>query len=195
MAGFFRNNNANQNVSERQLLESKYAGARSNLLLVVAFTVINIVLLVSKSYTYFLFSAFIPYFLTDLGMFLCGMYPEEVYADLFMDGFLDQSFFAITIVIAAVILAGYLLAWIFSKKHRVGWVIFALVFFGLDTIGMLLINGFAMDSIVDILFHGWVIFSLINGIVAHYKLKKLPSEAEAPVCAEQTEALLQNSDV
>ena len=43
-------------------LESKYNKSIANLLLVVIFTVINIVLLVLNANSYFLFSAFIPYF-------------------------------------------------------------------------------------------------------------------------------------
>jgi len=70
----------------------------------------------------------------------------------------------------------YLLAWIMSSKNRVGWLTFALVLFGIDTVGMLLIGGIALESVIDILFHGWVIYYLISGIIAHNKLKKLPIE-------------------
>lgn len=186
-------NKQTEAVPQRQLLESKYASARHNILLIVAFTVVNIILLVAQSNTYFLFSAYLPYLIVDFGMVLCGMYPAEYYGeDLSGIEFLDKNFLTVMLVIAAVVLILYLLSWIFSKKSRVGWMILALVFFGIDTIAMLALNGIALDMIVDIVFHVWVVVSLIGGVSAHYKLKKLPIEQEeqsVEVLAEaQTEA-------
>jgi hypothetical protein len=71
-----------------------------------------------------------------------------------------------------------------SRKNRVGWLIFALVFFGLDTLGMLIFNGIAADGIIDIVFHAWIIYYLVVGIIAHNKLKNYPYEDE-PVMAYQ----------
>ena len=62
-----------------QIAQKRYNIGRLNLLLVALFSLINVILLVCGSYTYFLFSASLPYFLTDLGMFMCGRYPEEFY--------------------------------------------------------------------------------------------------------------------
>jgi len=148
-----------------------------NLLIVVIFTIINIVLLVTNADSYFLFSAFIPYFLVTWGMIMCGRFPADFYTDGLEDiEFLDSSFFIVMLVIAIAIVLLYLLAWIMSSKNRVGWLTFALVLFGIDTVGMLLIGGIALESVIDILFHGWVIYYLISGIIAHNKLKKLPIE-------------------
>lgn len=165
-----------QQLSQRQLLINKYMNARHNILLVVIFTLINIVLLVAQSNTYFLFSATIPYYLADLGMLLCGKYPAEYYVGMGDVAFLDNSFLVVVLVIAAMILLLYLFSWIFSKKPRVGWMIFALVFFVLDTLVMLLLMGISADMIIDIVFHLWVIVSLTIGIVSYFKLKKLPAE-------------------
>ena len=55
------------------------------------------------------------------------------------------------------------------------WMITALVFFSLDTLAMLSM-GIGADSIIDIVFHVWVIVSLSMGISACSKLKKLPPE-------------------
>lgn len=188
MGQLLKENNTNQTQSPRQVLESKFASARHNILLVVVFTAINIFLLVTNSNTYFLFSAYIPYILVDFGMLLCGMYPSEFYTGEFggME-FLDKSFFAITLGVAVVILILYLLSWILSKKDRVGWMIFALVFFSIDTVLMLLLNGIAVESIIDVVFHGWVIFSLSSGIHAYYKSKKIP--LEEAVAAESNEPI------
>jgi hypothetical protein len=177
------NKNQNQQAqpfSQRQQLERRYASARMNLLWVVLFTVINIVLLVSNSYTYFLFSAFIPYAIVDYGMIVCGKYPADFYGDLSQYQFLDSTVLVVLIAVAAVICVLYLLCWIFSKKRRVAWLIVGLVFFALDTVFMLL-GGISADRILDIVFHGWVIISLTGGIIAHSKLKKLPAEEPAPV--------------
>lgn len=176
MAKFFNQ----EHLSQREIYEQKYRSSRMNLLLVVVFTAINLLLLVTNSNSYFLFSAFIPYFITSIGMLLCGRFPEEFYADGLEDmPFLDNSFFVILLVISAVLTLLYLLAWFMSSKKRVGWIIFALVFFGIDTLGMLFINGISLESIIDILFHAWVIYYLILGISVYYKLKKLPAEQEA----------------
>jgi hypothetical protein len=184
------NKNQNQQAqpfSQRQQLERQYASARMNLLWVVLFTAINIVLLVSNSYTYFLFSAFIPYAIVDYGMIVCGKYPADFYGDLSQYQFFDTTVLVVLIAVAAVICVLYLLCWIFSKKRRVAWLIVGLVFFALDTVFMLL-GGISADRILDIVFHGWVIISLTGGIIAHSKLKKLPAEEPAPVAESvQTE--------
>ena len=177
----------NQGVSltPRQNYERKYKAARSNLLLVVIATAVNLILAVSGSGTYFLFSAFIPYCLTTFGMVWCGRFPPEFYEDGIENYvFLDNSVFVILLILSILLTSLYLLAWFMSKKNRVGWLIFALVFFGLDTLGMLIFNGFAADGIIDIVFHAWIIYYLVVGIIAHNKLKNYPYEDE-PVMAYQ----------
>lgn len=167
----------NQQFSERQLLENKYITARANLLIVLIFTAINIVLLITKSNTYFLFSASIPYMLVDTGMFLCGMYPKELYTGEFANmEFLPKPVFTVMLIIAIFVLALYFVAWLLSKKRKVGFLIFALVLFSIDTVGMFLYFGISFSMILDILFHGWIIAILAVGISAHYKLKDLPEQ-------------------
>lgn len=161
---------------ERQALVSKYSAARSNLLLIVVFTALNLLLLATNSGTYFLFSASVPYLIGDLGMFLCGRYPEEYYEGLEGMFFLDTSFFVIMMVIAFLILALYMLCWFFSKKNNVKWLIVALVLFSIDTLVMFFAYGLAADMIVNVIFHVWVIVILAMGIKAHYKLKSLPQD-------------------
>ena len=180
------NKNQNQEaqpVSQRQRLEGNYAAARKNILMVLAFTTINLILLVANSNTYFLFSAYIPFAIVDWGMFLSGRYPAEVYSQFEDFGPLGMSLLVISLVIAIVICLLYLLCWLFSDKKRVGWLITALVLFATDTILMLL-GGIGLESIMDVIFHGWVIISLSMGISAYFKLKKLPPEEE-PIPAEE----------
>ena len=176
MGKFF---NTSKTLSKRDILERRYNSGVTSLLLVVGLTLVNVVLLVANSDTYFLFSAFLPYFIADYGMFYCGMYAPEYYAYFPDMEFADTSLLAITLSVAAVILLIYLLCWIFARKKKVGWLIFALTFFALDTAFMLYMYGISMDMILDILLHGWVIASLGSGINAYYKLQKLPPELES----------------
>ena len=166
-------------LSQRELYEQKYRTSRINLLIVVIFTMVNVILLVTNADMYFLFSAFLPYYIAGIGMLLCGRFPDDYYTDG-LEGmvFLDNSFFVITLVIAIVLVLVYLLAWFMSSKNRVGWLIFMLVFFGIDTLLMLVLGGISFDSVINILFHAWVIYYLILGINSHFKLKKLPPEEE-----------------
>ncbi len=190
-------NSFNQNqTSQREVYEQKYNNSRNNLLWVVIFTAINLTLLVTNSGTYFLFSAYIPYFITIIGMLLCGRYPAEYYIEYLGEElvFFDNTLFIILLVISIVITLLYLLSWFMSRKNRVGWLIFALVFFTIDTVGMLLIAGISVESIVDILFHAWVIFSLISGIVNHFKLKKLPPEQKVSVYENDSEQIEENGE-
>lgn len=185
--GFFDNKNKVEFTElQSRILQNQYASARHNLLLVVGFTVINLILLVTKSDTYFLFSAYIPYFLTYLGMYLCGMSAPEAYADLGEDAiFLGKGFFGIALGISILIVAIYLLCWIFSKKQKVGWIIGALVLFFIDTLALFFIGGISIDLIMDYVFHICVIVLLFRGTIAYYKLQKLPPEE--PIVDDMTE--------
>ena len=179
MAGFFNSGTAVQERSQREILCARYYSSRHNLLLVIIFSLINIVLLAINSGSYFLFSAFIPFMLVENGMFSCGLYPAEFYEEYYPGmEFAGTSFMVVSCVLAAVILGLYLLSWFLSKKPRVGWMIFALVFFVIDTVAMLFLVTDLSGWIIDILFHAFVIFSLTRGIVAYFKVKKLPMDAE-----------------
>ena len=155
--------------------EQAIRGARGTLVAVLVFTVINVVLVACKANVYFLFSAYIPYMISVLGMIYCGVYPAEFYGEEGMEQLFDKPVLAVFLIIAAAILAQYLLSWILSKKWG-GWLVFALVVFSLDTAAMLVISGIQLESILDILIHGLVIFSLARGVWGYFKLKKLPTE-------------------
>lgn len=177
---FNQNQSGGAPLSGRKVLENKYANARTNILLVIGFTVINLILLVSNSSTYFLFSAYIPYVLVDLGMLLSGKYDGEYTAQLLEGMETIPQALPVMLVVAVVILALYALCWVFSKKFKKGWLITALVFFGVDSLVMLLLSGFMVESLIDYAFHAWVIVSLAMGISACGKMKKLPPEEEVP---------------
>ena len=169
---------------EKQALKSKINAARMNLIGMVIFTLINIFMLVSNSGSYFLFSASVPYILTDLGMFFCGRYPDEFYTGEF-EGmlFADDSLFYGMLIISILIVAAYVLCWALSLKDRVKPLKAALVLFCIDT-GILVLNG-GLSAIIDLAFHVWVIVILVMGIKAHKRLEEL--EAQAPIEAEFTD--------
>jgi hypothetical protein len=173
------NNKNAQKLSPEYLLK-QFAGARSSLLIVLIFTVVNLAMLLLDSGTYFLFSASVPYYLTAFGM---GM-------DIGLGADSIGTFTLVALGISAVVVAFYLLCWLLSKK-RPGWLVAALVAFILDTVALVLVClafDALVDSVMDFVFHGWVIISLIQGISANGKLKKLPAEAFAPEAEEPAAA-------
>lgn len=150
-----------------------FRNSRFNLLLLVAFTLVNIILIVTGSDMYFLFSATVPYYLAFFGMLLTGHLPDAVPEGQKVE-FLPDSFLVVMLVIAAVILLLYLLFFFLSKKHF-GFLIAALAFFAIDCIYMLYTvfsTGFEVSSLIDIAFHGWVLYYLISGVIAGVKLRK-----------------------
>ncbi|MEE0946382.1 MAG: hypothetical protein U0M42_06125 [Acutalibacteraceae bacterium] len=183
MAKFFGNNQNTIAVSQKEQLQGNYSKSVGNLLLVIVFTVVNIILLVSNSNTYFLFSAFVPYFIADYGMFFTGKYPEAYYEGMTDFEFVDISFLYVTLAVSAVVIVLYLLSWIFARKGKIGWLYVATVMFVIDTLAMFALTGFSTESIIDIVFHAWVLYCLINGIVTFNKIKKLPDEE--PQLAEE----------
>lgn len=153
------------NFSPREQLEQKYKSARMNLLLIIILTVVNVVLLLVGSDTMLLFSISVPYYAVVMGYFMG-----------------DQVMLITGCVIAAIMLAVYLLCWIFSKK-RAGWMIAALVLFIIDTLvmGLMYLSAGEVSGIMDVLIHAWVLYYLIVGVITASKLKKLPAEEPAAV--------------
>ncbi len=162
--------NKNIDKNSREYLQSKVNNGRHSLLLVIIFTVINLVLLLTGGNTYFLFSAAVPYYLTAFGM---GM-------DLGMDTVGIGTYTITALVIGAVILAVYFVCWLLAKK-KVAWYIVAVVLFVLDILcllGICLSLDLLSDSIMDVVFHAWVIVELIQSISCYKKLQALPPEEE-----------------
>lgn len=174
-----RTNNAAQ-ATPRQILENKYSSARANLLIVVAFTLINIVLAFTDSSSYFLFSLFIPYMLVLLGAMLTGNLPGAyTAAEPEIIEFLPNAVFIIMAIVAAAFLAVFVVSWVVTnKKPAIGWLIASLVLASIDTGIFVLFGGISLDTLIDLAFHVWVIVSLAGGISAHKKLKALPPEEE-----------------
>ncbi len=149
----------------------QYASSRTNLLIMIALTVISCVTLLTGD-VYFMFSAYLPIMCTNL----IELFVMER-ATSYMPQVID-ILIAAMVVVAVVSLIVYLLCWIFSKKH-VGWLIAALVFFAIDSVVLLLDMvgvGFSTDMILDVLFHAYVMYYLVSGVVAGIKLRTMPVE-------------------
>jgi len=151
-------------MSPRQVAQSRYKSARWDLLIVIIFTVLNIVMLLTGSETMMLFSATIPYYAVVLA-YVANM--EFGGLEWFVTG---------SLILAFIILAVYLLCWIFSKKRH-GWLIAALVLFCVDTAATLVLYMDNLASgIMDFVIHGAVIYYLALGVKAGKDLKYMPEE-------------------
>lgn len=179
------NRNTRQSSADISFQLRRYNTARYNLIIIAVLTAINIFLLAIKNYTYFLFSASIPYIITDLAMYLCGMYPPEMYEAGTV--FLPPVVFVIALAISAAIIVLYLLSYFLSSKRRVGWLIFALIFFIIDTAALFINYGINFSMFLDYAFHGWAIVSMFMGIAANNRMKDMPGEEIFIVSEEITE--------
>ena len=177
--------------NQRAKYTMKFNNGRMNLIMAVVFSVVNIVFMLLNFNMFFLFAVEVSYFLIGLGMAWTGKIPEVEPIDVFGEegyDFLPNGVLYVMIAIAAVILLYYVLCWFFSKKQRPGWLIAAAVGFIIDT-GFSLTNLFDGDlsSLINVLFHIWVLYYLISGAVACYKLKELPPEEYVVEAVENEE--------
>ncbi len=165
-----------QNLTKTEAATQQYKTARYNLLLMLVLTAVNIALLFLGSDTMMLFSATLPY-------------VSVIYGSLFSWVLENELYFILGIALAVILIAIYLLCFIFSKK-RVGFMVAALVLFALDSAVMVwtyISSGDFADGIIDIVFHVWVLVYLISGVYNGYKLKKLPEEESVTETVEDGE--------
>lgn len=152
--------------NSRAYLEGQVRYARNMVLIILLMTLINLVFLLLEYDRYFLFSASVPYY---------GVALAQIFE-------LDMT---LPLVLAVVIMAGYLICWLLAKKKS-GAITAALVLFCLDTLALLGIAFGVMESplvnLLDLVFHVIGIIALAQGVAAGAKLKNLPPEQvpEAP---------------
>ena len=151
----------------------KFSRARANLLVLIAFTVINLIILLFDFNIAFLFSAFVPQLL-----FI-------VMEDLASAG--------LGMIIALLAVSVYGVCHLLSKKRRV-FMLIAFILFVIDAVimlGMMMWLGDFSSFIFNILFHTWILFYLFTGSVAWYKLRKVTAsdlEMIQQEVAQETEA-------
>lgn len=142
-------------------LRQQYSIGRGNLLAAILFTIFNLVLLFTGSGQYFLFSIAAPYYGVLLGQAL---------------GFGNEM-----LAVATVLLAAYFLCWLLSKK-RSGVIAIALILFILDCaalVGIMVLGELYASMTLDILFHVWVVYYLIQAMRCGAKLRAMGNESTA----------------
>jgi hypothetical protein len=137
-------------------LEKKYNLSRYNILLFAIFTCINIVMIMAND-TYFLFSLTFPRLV------------QYVINVLIVDGGVPAdsiNYFVVGIIMAIPVVL-LLLSYFLTSKKRYLWFILPLIVIGADSI-------LAVDGLIvgDIIFHLYMIGSIIFGMYYGKKLKK-----------------------
>ncbi len=160
--------------------------SNSNILAMIAFTLINIVLIIVNADMSFPFSAAVPMYLVLLFAELCGMRSAEFYelnygANWEQYEFIGSGVFWTVVVMALVMVAVYFVLWHFSKKKKV-FSIILMVLYAIDTLGLLVfctaVYAFDFYTIIDFAFHAWVFYYLILALKAWDGMGYAPSEAE-----------------
>lgn len=149
-----------------QYQENLVKTARYNLLVLIIFTVLNLVMILVQSDTYFLFSATIPYYLTCFG-YMFDHYTVGTYALTGM-------------VVSLPFVLAYVACWLLCKRDS-RWYTVALVLFAVDCLallGLLIMTGNFGGALFDILIHGWIVVSLVKAISAAKKLQAMESTPE-----------------
>ncbi|MDR2943332.1 MAG: hypothetical protein LBV17_12165 [Treponema sp.] len=137
--------------------------ARNNLLAVIAFTAINLILTAFNANINFLFSASLPQFVLQLGKSL----EDETGMQIYM---------IVALVIAVIIIVPYLVFWLLARRVR-GLILAALIYFGIDSLVLLDLiiestnTEFDFSVLLEIIFHGWILYYLINGVRAWSKMR------------------------
>lgn len=149
-------------------LQRNLTAGRSYLLMVLILTMVNIGMVLMGSDTYFLCSVYVPYL-------LCFMGKNQ----LSYEGF--EISFSGALVVSAVILGVLFVIWAQSKK-RPSLLYGALILFVVDTLALVKLAVDAdilADSVVDLLFHGLVLWQLFQGARCGNKL--VDESDDAPI--------------
>jgi len=139
--------------------------ARNNLLAVIVFTVVNLILNAFDAGLNFLFSATIPQFIFEIGRSLDAEVENGV-------------FVVVGLISAFIIIITYFVFWFFAKRIRV-FILAALIFFGIDSLVLLFLiisMEFSFSFLLEIAFHGWILYYLINGVKAWAKMRGVSAE-------------------
>lgn len=152
----------------RRELRGKISGAWYALLLIQILTVVNLVMLLLDTGSFFLFSASVPYYLTLLAMALDNGFSSGAWV--------ARSHTYTALIVSVVILILYFLCWL-RGKERTGWLTGAMVLFLLDSLALVLVSyllyGNPLANVLDLFVHGWALWSLWQGSKAGRQLREL----------------------
>lgn len=158
------NDMGSRQTRQKRPSEAIFASARANLLIACVLTAVNIVLIFANADISFMFSMYAPQLLGALGFYVMDL------------GYQTQGMIYLIGAVAIVGLA--FLFWALSKKHN-WFIVAALVLFVADTAFMFYNIIDYAAFIFDIIFHAWVLYYLITGTIAYFKMRKLKKEHEA----------------
>lgn len=148
------------NKNNKLYIESQYNSGRSNLLLMLILTGVNIVLVLAEADLMFLFTAMLPYAATLLAP----------YGGLL--GIIDEVPCIIAYAVLPVV--AWLACWLLSKNNRI-WMVIATVLFALDSVylvSFIMEYGFETSLLLNIVFHVYLLFVFIRACIAGNKLAK-----------------------
>lgn len=138
-------------------LQKRYNLSRTNLLILIGLSVINIITLVVNN-SYFLFSLSFPRFVQ---MVINYGVTDGLFA-------LEDLNYPVVVLIMALPIVLFLLCYIFSSKNRYKVFIFAIILFTIDSIFAII-----TFDIIDIIFHIYIYVLLVLGFVHGRKLSKI----------------------
>lgn len=129
-----------------------YKVARTSILLIAALGLLNVILYLAGADFYFPFSVTFPY---------CAV----IFGDLFAAELGSKALFIIMAILAFVILGVYVLMFFLSKDHK-GCLIATLVLYAIDLafVIYLMVAGKSYTMVIDLIFHGAVLYEFIMGI-------------------------------
>ena len=170
---------------ELQIAITKTRTSSMNLIGAVAFSLINLIMIISGGNWYLPFSVSFTSFIVAVGQLLWQPTPDMEIPSL------GIGVYVATIVIALLLLAVYVLCWWMSRPERVmkkpatqksalAFSIVALVLYSLDCVFLVLNMDMSqiLSEVIDIAFHAWVMYYLILGVKYYRKWQTLVEEAE-----------------
>ncbi len=155
----------NQDKNSKEALNHRRTTGRGVLLVIVAFTVINLFLLLTKANRYLIFSAALPYYATLFS--------------LIFDGGSIGGYTVAALVVSAVMVGLYIACWVLSGTQG-RWITAGLILFAVDTVMLaviaIVLNAFAA-ALLDLVVHGVGLWELWQAMQANKKLGDSPSAA------------------
>ena len=152
-------------------------------LILAVLTLVNTLLVVMKMDFYMLVSAFAPYILGFLGMYLTGNCPPDYYEGLQFEPL--PAPFLVWMVAGALVIAVLYLACAWLARKRPVFLFAVTALYLIDTAVLLWYSiGDVGYYVRDYFIHIIILIILIRGALAFVRLRALPAEADATVEAE-----------
>lgn len=165
-----------------QVLEIKYKTSRINLLVLILATILNVVLLLTKTANFSIFTITSSYLLVYVGAQYTGLFPAEYYEGLAKEGVVllfEDTWFMVTLsILAALIVVLFAVCWFLSKKKTLAlWG--AVILLAIDTVILFI---FSFD-LINVLLRIWIGYNIISGLRAKKQaeaIEALPDEDFEP---------------